>query len=246
MAASVTTSPTTIVPGASSSASGTGRVPELVERARPGVGPRRPRGEQHGGGCRGGPAPLEQVGRDRGPRAEAHQHDDGRGVRGKAAEQRLPGRLGVAGHDREGRGEAAVRHRDPGERGSGERRADARHDLVGDARRPQRQDLLASAAEDEGISALEAHDALAAARRADHQRVDRLLAEGGATRALAHGEALGPGSEGQHLRRDEGVVEDEVGRGERAHGAHGEQLRVAGAGADDRDVAGHARASSGA
>ena len=77
-------------------------------------------------------------------------------------------------HD-EGRGQAAVGHRDAGEGGGGHGGRDAGDDLERDAGRGQGQGLLAAAAEDERIAALEAHHALAAARGADHQRVDRLL-----------------------------------------------------------------------
>ena len=41
------------------------------------------------------------------------------------------------------------------------------------------------------------------------------------------------GSEGQDFERHERVVEHEVGLGEGAHRAHGEQLRVARPGADE-------------
>ena len=54
---------------------------------------------------------------------------------------------------------AAVGERDAGERRHGGQRRHARHDLVRDAGIDERLDLLAAAAEDERVAALQPHDA---------------------------------------------------------------------------------------
>jgi len=77
--------------------------------------------------------------------------------------------------------------------------------------RGERLDLLAAAAEDERIAALQAHDAPALARQAHHQRVDLVLAEGVVVLFLADVDALGPGpGEFDERRRDQVVVQDSV------------------------------------
>ena len=72
----------------------------------------------------------------------------------------------VAGDDGERRREPAVRHRDARVRGRGDGRRDAGDDLERDAGGGQRLRLLAAAAEDERVAALQPHDALARARPA--------------------------------------------------------------------------------
>ena len=69
----------------------------------------------------------------------------------------------VAGGEGDRAGEAPVRERDAGVGGRGDGGGDAGHDDEGHARVDQRLGLLAAAAEDERIAALEAHDDLARA-----------------------------------------------------------------------------------
>ena len=86
----------------------------------------------------------------------------------------------AAGDDGHLRGEAAMRQRDPGRCGHGRERRHAGNDLGGDSRRRERLDLLAAAAEEERIAALQAHDRLEAPAERDEQLVD---ARAGADRA---------------------------------------------------------------
>ena len=74
---------------------------------------------------------------------------------------------------------------------------------------------------------------LPALARLDHQGVDVVLPAGGAMAGLADQQApgLAPG-EVEDLGRHEVVEQDHVGRAQRPHRLEGEQLRVAGAGAD--------------
>ena len=76
----------------------------------------------------------------------------------------LAGRL-VAGDDADRAGVVAVRQRDAGARRGPQRGGDARHDLVGDAGLAEGFGLLAAAAEDHRVAALEADDGAALARR---------------------------------------------------------------------------------
>ena len=85
------------------------------------------------------------------PRATPSQSIDGRR---EAA-------LVVAGEERDGVVDVAVRHRDAGIGEPADAGRDARHDAERNARLDQRQRLLAAAPEDEGIAALQPADALA-------------------------------------------------------------------------------------
>ena len=96
-------------------------------------------------------------------------------------------------------------------------------------------DLLAGAAEDQRIAALETNDALALFGEAHHQRVDVLLLAGRPEAGLAdqHLPRLAAG-EVEHVARHQIVEQDHVGRLQRAHGAQGQQFRIARPGADQR------------
>jgi hypothetical protein len=83
----------------------------------------------------------------------------------------------MAGRDRDQRRVVAVRERDARVRGHGERRADARHHLEGDAARTSASRLLAAAPEQERVAVLEAHDDLPGTRTLDEQRLDVRLTE---------------------------------------------------------------------
>ena len=108
----------------------------------------------------------------------------------------------------------------------------------------QKRELLAAAAEDERVAALEPHDALAVAGEGDEQRVDRVLRHGVVAGQLADVDDLGRqhdalgGEPVEHAARAEPVGDDDVGGLERAQAAEGEQAGVAGSGADERDLAG--------
>jgi hypothetical protein len=80
----------------------------------------------------------------------------------------------------------AVRERHAQRRDRGQARGDAVDDLDLDAGGAQVLHLLAAAAEDEGVAALEAHDGLAFARGHHHQLLDEGLRRALAAAALAH------------------------------------------------------------
>ena len=104
---------------------------------------------------------------DLGDAARAHEHHE----RAAGARERVPVGVGralrrvlVAGHDRDARRHAAVRHRDAGVRGRGDRARDAGHDLERHARGDARLGLFAAAAEHERVAALQPHDRRSPAR----------------------------------------------------------------------------------
>ena len=97
----------------------------------------------------------------------------------------------------------------------------------------QRRGLLAAAAEQERVAALEPHDALAPAGRLDQRLVDGDAALGVPGAEFGDREALGAGGdEIEDARVDESVVEDEVGLPEQLNGPQRQQTAVTGAGAD--------------
>ena len=106
---------------------------------------------------------------------------------------------------------------------------DARNDLEIDAVPAQRLDLLAAAAEDEGVSALEAGDPQAALRIPQQAGVDVRLPGAGESAPLADVNTLRiAAAEIKHGRRDEIVVVDDVRTLQRAQRLQGEEVRVAG------------------
>ena len=80
----------------------------------------------------------------------------------------------------------AVRERHAQSGGGRQPGSDAVDHLHGDAGGQQVFALLAAAAEDEGVAALQPHDVLALARRQDHQPLDEGLRRALAAAALAH------------------------------------------------------------
>ena len=99
-------------------------------------------------------------------------------------------------------------------------------------------DLLAGAAEDHRIAALEPHHAPAGPGEPDHQRVDVVLLAGRPVAGLADQHLLGlAAGEVEHLRRHQIVEQDDVGGLQRAHRAQRQQFRIARARADQRDRA---------
>jgi hypothetical protein len=147
----------------------------------------------------------------------------------------------VARHHDEGRREATVGERDPGQARGRHRARHTGDDLERNPCGGERQAFLASATEHEGVASLEAHDVLAAPGRADEDACDRLLAHRHPTGALAHAEALGVwGGEREDFRRHERVVEDEVGVRQDLGRPAREQAGVAGSGSDQPHAARHA------
>lgn len=118
----------------------------------------------------------------------------------------------------------------------GEGGGDARRDLNPDARRTQRRDLFAASAKNKGISALQADHPLALLSLFNQQSLDGLLGNGVVISLLTHIDARGiaPG-EVQDLGADEPVVNDHVRFPKKARRTKGEELWIAGAGADQMD-----------
>ena len=109
---------------------------------------------------------------------------------------------------------------------------------IGDAGVAQRLDLLAAAAEDEGIAALQPHRALAGFRGIDQQLVDRVLPDAGLADAATDRNARGVAADAiKNFGRDQFVVEHDVGILQRAQRLDGQQIRIARPRADQRDVA---------
>ena len=173
-----TTSPTTVIAGGSSPASA--HAPHDVgEGAGDGalLGRRAPADD--GGGRLGGPAVARSASRRSRAGLHAHQEDERVDGGGQAAPSRSPVSalsgsswpVTTAKLD----GDAAVGDGDAGVGGHGDGGGDAGHDLEGDAGVAQRLRLLAAAAEDERVAALQPDDALALAGLLDEQGVDRVL-----------------------------------------------------------------------
>ena len=103
--------------------------------------------------------------------------------------------------------------------------------------RGEQLELLATAAEHERVAALQARHALAGQREPHEQGVDVLLLPAVAG-FLADEDALRVAARAlQHLRCDETVVQDDVGLLQQLQRAQGEEVRVAGTGADQVDLA---------
>jgi len=116
--------------------------------------------------------------------------------------------------------------------------SNAARDKGVDARRGEHLQLLAAASEHQGIAALHPCHAPALARVAHHELLDEGLGRAAAAAALAHPHHPGAGAAvRQHLGVDQVVHQHHVGFTQHAHRLEGEQLRVAGACADEIDLA---------
>ena len=126
--------------------------------------------------------------------------------------------------------------RDAGVGGGGDAGGDPRHHLELDPGLAQRFALLAAAAEDERVAALQPHHALAGARRLDQPLADLLLRHRGHARLpCRHRPARRPRAPRRAPRRDQPVVVDRVGRGDQLQRSRRHQARIARAGADEVD-----------
>ena len=128
-----------------------------------------------------------------------------------------------------------MRQRNPGRGGHGGECRHSGDDVERDAGCGQRQRLLAAAAVDEGIAALETHDVEPRAAELDEQRVDLVLRQA----RTADDERL-VGRLGDELRRDEAVVDEHVACAHALEPLHRDEAGIARAGADEGD--GHPRA----
>ena len=129
-----------------------------------------------------------------------------------------------------------MRDRNAGQRRRRDRARHAGHHVEPNPRLAQSDRFLAAPAEDERVAALEPHDAAAAPRRANHDRVNLALRERVTPGALANEEALCAPRQPQHPRVDERVVQHEIGRAQPGRGLPRQQSRIAGPGADERDM----------
>ena len=175
---------------------------------------------------------------------DAHVEDERAGEAG----ERLPVEralllLGVlvAGDEGDRGGVVAVGDRDAGVGAGRDAGRDPRHDLELDPGLAQRLALLAAAAEDERVAALQPHHALARPRRLDQPLADLLLRHRGHAGRLADVDQLGVLARPvERPRRDQPVVVDRVGRADQLQRARRHQPRIAGPGADEVDESGRA------
>ena len=134
-------------------------------------------------------------------------------------------------------GIVAVGQRDTGVASATGRCGDARYDLEGHALTGQRVDLLPSAAEDEGITALQAHHALSLFGQVREQLVDLLLAHRMLVAFLADIDAFGIAARHvQHGFGDQAVVDDDIGLLHQAQCAEGQQIGITRSAADQVDL----------
>ncbi len=134
--------------------------------------------------------------------------------------------------------DAAHGGRDAGRTQRGEARGEAGQEAERHGGLRQRQRLLAAAAEDIGVAALEPQHAAAGAGERDQQRVDRLLLDGGLAASFADEEQLGAFGHRDHLGIDQRVVHQCVGLAERRDDVEGQAAGVAWTGAGEPHMAG--------
>ncbi len=139
----------------------------------------------------------------------------------------------MAGDEGDAAGELPVRDRDARVRRRRHAGGHAGHDLELDARLAQHERLLAAAAEDQRIAALQPHHPPPGAPVLDQQPVDLLLRHLRPAALLADVDQFRVRPRVlERLLRDQAVVEDDVGRGDQLDRADRQQPRVAGPGAD--------------
>src|SRR6266581_3991776 len=100
------------------------------------------------------------------------------------------------------------------------------------------RELLPTTTEDERISALQANHEMAGQRELDKAPRDVVLRRAVSAAALAN--CLEPrvgSAKSQRARRDERVVQDVVGPGQQLAALDRDEVRVAGSGAHERDLA---------
>ena len=185
----------------------------------------------------------DPVGDERGAVGGQHAdpHVDHRGLvgprQGLPVERRLAG-AAVASGEHHRLGVVAVGQRDAGVGAGPAGGGDAGHHLEGHAGLEQLLELLAATPEDERVAALQAHHLAALPGQAHQQPVDLFLGQGVVAGLLADVDHLGAAAgKLQHAIAHQVIDHQRVGLPDQAGGAQGEQLRVAGAGADQGDPA---------
>ena len=130
-----------------------------------------------------------------------------------------------------------MRDGNPRGRRHGAQRGHTRDDLELDPGLRQCERLLAAAAEDERVAALQPHDAEPRTPVGDQQLVDLGLG----VRLVGDADRVG-GSLVDELRRDETVVDQHLARPHQVEAARRDQARIPGAGSDQEHA--HRSASS--
>ena len=170
-----------------------------------------------------------------GEQGDAHEHHE----RGTAVHHRADRRLAeraVAVRDVGGTDESAVGQGDTRRGGGRERAAHPRDDLDRYAVGAARLHLLAAAAEEVGVTALEPHHRAAALGLLDDDAVDLLLGHRVVPGGLAHVDDLdGLGQVVEQAGGPETVGDHDVGLRQRAPTADGHEVRRAGTAADQDD-----------
>jgi hypothetical protein len=150
----------------------------------------------------------------------------------------------MAGDDGELVGDTPVGDRDAGGGGHTDRTGDAGHHGHRDACLGEGDQLLHAPAEDIGVAALEPDHELPGLGVVDQGGVDGLLRHEATVGDLGRVDDLDLRAQlVQEFARGEAVGDDDVGLGEQAAAANGDQVRVAGAAADERDAGGAAPAT---
>src|SRR6185503_11232686 len=140
--------------------------------------------------------------------------------------------------------DAAMRERDARVGRDGDGGADAGNHLERNARPAQRVGLFPAPSKDERIAALEPHDAAPALGVHDQERVDALLRERVVAGFLAGEDAARARRLVEEARMDEPVVDDDLSATQEREAPHRHEPGVAGPGADQRDRAYGAHAST--
>ena len=147
----------------------------------------------------------------------AHAHVEARACPGTRPAPASRSRLGlarvlVAGDERDRAGDVALRHGDARVGGRRDAGGHAGHDLELDAGRAQRLGLLAAAAEDERVAALQPHDPRPARACSTSSAVVSSCGTCSPPPTLPTSISSASGARaGERLRRDQAVVEDHVG-----------------------------------
>jgi hypothetical protein len=159
-------------------------------------------------------------------------------ARPKFGERRGPFAVRTAGREQHGLRNPAQRERDSRIRGTAFRSRHAGHHLETQPRLGQRLELLAAAAEDHRVPALQAANALARLHLLHEQPVELLLRDRRTKRSLAHGDQLRVAArEAQDLGAHEPVVEHHVGRGKQLPATQCDQIGAARSRADEIGLA---------
>ena len=145
----------------------------------------------------------------------------------------------VARGQNDGLIDAAHGRRNPSARQCGESGGHSGDDAKGHARRRERQNFFAAAAEDEGVAALQSQHAQSAARKIDEQCADVFLGDGGLAASLA-GEVQprALARQGQNAGIDQRVVNDHVGLNQARQCIESQQPGISGPRAHQPDFAG--------